>query len=210
VPRRSATTLPVPNIEGILLAAGESRRMGYPKPLLRVGDESFLERSVSSVLAFVPRLIIVLGAHAGRIRPAISADSRITVVENHRWQAGQLSSLKAGLSEVGRQADAVLVHLADHPLVHRSTFRQVIEEFAQGREAIAIARHGGKRGHPVVFARSVFQELMDAPEDVGARAVVNRDSSRVLYVEVDDPGVNLDLDTPADLGRAGLPGPPKA
>ena len=99
-PRRSAPTLPVPDIEGILLAAGESRRMGYPKPLLRVGDESFLARSVNSLLAFAPRLIIVLGAHAERIRPAIPADSRIRVVENHRWQAGQLSSLKTGLGAI--------------------------------------------------------------------------------------------------------------
>jgi molybdenum cofactor cytidylyltransferase len=62
----------------------------------------------------------------------------------------------------------------------------------------------------VLFARSIFEELMDAPEDQGARAVVNRDWSRVVYVEVDDPGVNLDLDTPADLEQAGLPAPPKA
>jgi molybdenum cofactor cytidylyltransferase len=199
-----------PRIEGVLLAAGESRRMGYPKPLLRVGNESFLSQSAKSMLAVLSRLIIVLGAHAERIRPAIPIDSRIVMVENSRWQAGQLSSLKAGLGAIGPQADGVLVHLADHPLVRRSTFERVIAEFATGHGAIVIARHAGKRGHPVIFARSVLDELLDAPEDQGARAVVNRDPSRVVYIDLDDPGVNLDLDTPADLEHAGLPGPPTA
>ncbi len=195
-------------VEGILLAAGESRRMGYPKPLLRIGNESFLLRSATSMLAVVPRLIIVLGAHAEKIRPAIPADSRIVVVENRRWQAGQLSSIKAGLGAIGADAEGVMVHLADHPLVRKSTFERVIGEFANRRGAIVIPRHAGKRGHPVIFASSMIDELLDAPEDQGARAVVNRDPSRVYYVDVDDPGVNLDLDTPADLERAGLSGPP--
>lgn len=199
-----------PRIEGILLAAGESRRMGYPKPLLRVGNESFLSQSIKSMLVVVPRLIIVLGAHTARIRPAVLTDSRIVIVENPRWQAGQLSSLKVGLGAISRQAEGVLVHLADHPLVRRTTFEQVIAEFATGHGAIVIARYAGKRGHPLIFPKSLFSELLDAPEDGGARAVVNRDPSRVVYVDLDDPGINLDLDTPADLARAGLPAPPKS
>ncbi len=197
-----------PRIEGILLAAGESRRMGYPKPLLRVGDETFLSRSARLMLAVVPRLIIVLGAHAERIRAAIPADPRIVAVDNPRWQAGQLSSLKAGLGAISPEADAVIVHLADHPLVLSSTFERVVAEFAAADGPIVIARHAGKRGHPVIFSAALMRELVDAPEEQGARSVVNRDSSRVVYVDVDDPGVNLDLDTPADLKRAGLPGPP--
>jgi molybdenum cofactor cytidylyltransferase len=197
-----------PRVEGVLLAAGESRRMGYPKPLLRVGGESFLSQSAKSILSLLPRLVIVLGAHTARVREAIPADSRIVTIENPRWPAGQLSSLKAGLSAVSPDTAGMLVHLADHPLVQRSTFERIIAEFASGRGAIVIARHDGKRGHPVIFARTLVDELLDAPEEQGARAVVERDPSRVVYVDVDDPGVNLDLDTPADLKLAGLPDPP--
>jgi CTP:molybdopterin cytidylyltransferase MocA len=199
-----------PPIEGILLAAGESRRMGFPKPLLRVGSDTFLEISAASMLTVVNRLVVVLGAHAERVRAAVPADLRIVVVENHRWAAGQLSSMKAGMGAIGPGAAAVLMHLADHPLVKRSTFERVVAEFRCGSGAIVIARNAGKRGHPVLFARSVFGELMEAPEDEGARAVVARDPSRVVYVDVDDPGVNLDLDTPADLLRAGLMPPPES
>jgi molybdenum cofactor cytidylyltransferase len=198
-----------PRIEAILLAAGESRRMGFPKPLLHVGDQTFLARSVDSILAVVPRLIVVLGAHAERIRPAIPDDPRIAVVENPRFLAGQLSSLKVGLGPISADADAALVHLADHPLVLRSTFERVAAEYQLGRGAIVIARNAGKRGHPAVFSRPLFAELLAAPEEQGAKVVVNRDPRRIVYVDVDDPGVTLDLDTPADLERVGLAGPPR-
>jgi len=199
-----------PRIEGILLAAGESRRMGYPKPLLRIGDETFIARSARSILAVVPRLIVVLGAHAERIRPAIPSDPRIVTVENPHFEAGQLSSLKVGLGAVGNDCGGVLVHLADHPLVQPSTFESVVAEFVRGRGAIVIARCAGKRGHPVIFGDSVFRELLEAPEEQGARAVVIRDPARVAYHDVDDPGVTLDLDTPADVERAGLQAPPRS
>ena len=196
-------------IEAILLAAGESRRMGYPKPLLRIGEESFIARTIALALGVASRLVIVLGAHAELIRGAIVREPRITVVENPRYKFGQLSSLKIGLAEViASGAAAVVVHLADHPLVAPATFRALVDGYGAAGKPIVVARYRGKRGHPVIFDRAVFAELMAAPEDQGARVVVNADPARVAYVDVDDPGVVLDLDTPADLARAGLPAPP--
>jgi molybdenum cofactor cytidylyltransferase len=196
-------------IEAILLAAGESRRMGYPKPLLRVGTESFISRTTTLALGVASRLIIVLGAHSERVRPAVSRDPRITVVENPDFDRGQLSSLKVGLAEaMAGGADAVVVHLADHPLVAQATFRALLDDYLKTGQPIVVARCRGSRGHPVIFDRAVFGELMAAPEDQGARVVVSADIARVGYVDVADPGVVLDLDTPADLARAGLPPPP--
>ena len=198
-------------IAAILLAAGESRRMGYPKPLLRIGNESFLSRTTTIALAAAGRVIIVLGAHADRIRPTIERDPGIHVVENRNYANGQLSSLKVGLAEADAgDIDAVIVHLADHPLVTPATFRAVIDEYTKSGRPIVVARFCGRRGHPVIFDRSVFVELMAAPEREGARVVVNADPQRVRYVDVEDPGVVLDLDTPADLAQAGLPAPPDA
>jgi len=194
-------------IDGILLAAGESRRMGYPKPLLRIDNESFLAHTAAIMLDVVERLIIVLGAHSERIRPAVPRDSRIVVVENRFYERGQLSSLKAGLPAA--TASAALVHLADHPLVKPATFEALVAGYKRSGKPIMIARYLGRRGHPVIFGRALFDELLGAPEDQGARAVVNADPSRVAYVDVDDARVTTDLDTPADLERAGLHGPPK-
>lgn len=198
-------------IGGILLAAGESRRMGYPKPLLKLDDgRTFLETAVQAMLPAVDALVIVVGAYSERVEQAVPADDRITVVRNPDYARGQLSSLKVGLAATADTAGAVIVQLADHPLVKPSTFRAVIEEYEHSAKPIVIARYNGRRGHPVVFAKTVFAELMNAPEDAGARVVVNADPSRVAYVDVEDSGVVMDLDTPSDLERAGLPAPPTA
>jgi molybdenum cofactor cytidylyltransferase len=195
--------------DGILLAAGESRRMGYPKPLLMIEGTTFIEKISATMLAVVPRLVVVLGAHADRIRRAIPGDDRIVIVENPNYSRGQLSSLKIGLGAVHTDDVNVIVHLADHPMVRVESFRAIADSCERTRKPIVIARSGGQRGHPVIFDRSIFVELHNAPEDEGARHVVNADASRVEYVDLDDPGINLDLDTPADLARAGLAPPPR-
>jgi molybdenum cofactor cytidylyltransferase len=199
----------VTEVEGILLAAGESRRMGYPKPLLKVGDETFVAHLTAAMLTVVARLTIVVGAHADRVRPAIPPDPRIKVVDNPEWTRGQLSSIKAGIRALPSEASAAIIHLTDHPTVKAETFAALVDAHRQSAKPIVIARHSGRRGHPVLFERAVFNELLDAPEDQGARVVVNANPSRVVYVDVDDPGILLDLDTPEDLARAGFALPAK-
>lgn len=194
----------MPAIDGILLAAGESRRMGYPKPLLKVGDETFVAHVAAAMLKVVSRLVIVVGAHRDRVRPAIPSDPRIKVVNNPDWIRGQLTSIKAGIRALSPDASAVIIHLTDHPTVKAETFAAVAEAYRQSRKPIVIARYAGRRGHPVLFDRSMFLELINAPEDQGARVVVNADASRVVYIDVEDPGILLDLDTPEELARAGF------
>ncbi len=195
-------------LEGVILAAGESRRMGYPKPLLEVGGRTFIAQIAETMLAVVPRLVIVIGAHRDRVRAAIPRDVRIAIVENPNYSRGQLSSLKVGLSAILPDSTGALVHLGDHPMVRVETFQAIVDSYNQTSKPILIARHDGHRGHPVIFDRALFAELQSAPEQEGARHVVNADASRVAYVDLNDPGINLDLDTPADLARAGLPPPP--
>ena len=197
-------------LEAILLAAGESRRMGYPKPLLKLGSRTFIEILADAMLQSAARLIVVVGAHASAIRSAIPADPRIAVVDNPNYLRGQLSSIKAALPHIGRKAGAVLIHLTDHPMVRAETFTAVVDGHRRLGVSIAIARYQGRRGHPVLFERGLFAELAAAPEDQGARAVVDADPARVGYIDVDDPGVLIDLDTPEDLERAGLALPPNA
>ncbi len=130
-------------------------------------------------------------------------------MNNPDWERGQLSSIKAGIRALPPDASAAMIHLADHPLVKADTFAAVAEAYRQSKEPIVIARQDGHRGHPVIFGRSVFAELLDAPEDQGARVVVNANASRIVYVDVDDPGILLDLDTPEELNSAGLVYPGK-
>ncbi len=194
----------LPRVEAILLAAGESRRVGYPKPLLKIGGETFVEHLCAALLQAVPRVIVVTGAFAERVRRAIPPDPRIVVAENPDYRLGQLSSLRFGLRMVSDEAGAAMVHLVDHPAVTAATFRAIVADYARAGKPIVIARYRGKRGHPVIFGRSVFDEVVRAPDSEGARVVVNKDPERVRYLDVDDAGVTLDLDTPADLERAGI------
>lgn len=182
--------------------------MGFPKPLLKIGERTFIEHVASTMLSVVPRLVVVLGAHADRIRPSVPHDPRIRMVFNPDYERGQLSSLKVAIRSLEASADAALIHLADHPTVTQQTFQTLVEAWTRGKKPILIARYGSRRGHPVMFDRSMYQELLDAPESVGARFVVNADPGRVHYIETDDPGVVLDLDTPQDVIRAGLAPPP--
>jgi molybdenum cofactor cytidylyltransferase len=192
-----------PDIAGILLAAGESRRMGFPKALLRIGGQTFVARLTFAMLEAVDPLIVVVGAHRERIVPAIPKDPRVRVVVNPEFSRGQLSSLKTALARLG-ETPAVMVHLIDHPTVLPSTFSSVSDCRRARSSPIVIARYQGHRGHPVVFDRSLFSELITTSDNLGARAVVNADPARVSYVDVDDSGVVLDLDTPSDVMRAGL------
>ena len=196
-------------IEGIILAAGESRRMGYPKPLLEIGGRTFIEHITETMLAVVPRLVVVVGAYRERVRAAIPRNKRIAIVENPDYSRGQLSSLKVGLGAMQPDTAGALVHLGDHPMVRAETFRAMVDSYNRTGKPIVICRHDGRRGHPVIFDRAVFDELLSAPEAEGARQVVNANPSRVAHVDLDDRGINLDLDTPADLARAGLSPPPK-
>jgi molybdenum cofactor cytidylyltransferase len=182
--------------------------MGFPKPLLKIDDETFIAHTAHAMLAVVRPLVVVLGAYAERIRPAVPRGEGIAIVENPAFARGQLSSLKVGLGAIPPQCEAAMVHLADHPTVRPRTFSAVAREYHRTDGQIVIARYAGRRGHPVIFARALFQELVAAPEEQGARFVVNADPGRIVYVDIEDPGVTLDLDTPDDLRNAGLAPPP--
>ena len=140
------------------------------------------------MLSVARNVVVVTGAHAERVGAEVPDDPRIQVVHNAHFVRGQLSSLTCGLATISPDAAGVLVNLADHPLVLASTYQAVAARFGSPGQSILIARYQRRRGHPVLFGREVFRELMDAPEGEGARFVVNADPGRVVYVDVDDRG----------------------
>ena len=178
--------------------------MGFPKALLEIDRETWLAHLAQAILMAVPRLTIVLGGHAERVRSAVPKDARIAIVENPAFIRGQLSSLKVGLESTSVDAGAVMVHLVDHPKVGPATFAGMVETYKLSGQPIVVARYEGRRGHPVIFDRSLFRALLDAPEELGARVVVQANPSRIAYFEAAETGVVTDLDTPADVARAGL------
>lgn len=189
-------------ISGILLAAGESRRMGSPKALLPYQGQTFLERICTAFFdAGVDELIVVLGAWEDKLRPALPRHPSLRTVVNPHYAQGQLSSLVCGLGALSPDSEAAVVNLVDHPLIRTETIAALIASFRTDPLPIIIAAHRGKRGHPVLFSRQVYAELLAAPLDKGAKTVVRKDPARVRHVPLDDPGIVADIDTPQDYRR---------
>lgn len=194
-------------VVGIVLAAGTSSRMGRPKALLPLGGDSFVTRVCRTLLeGGVDDLVVVVGPDREAVAAEVGrANLPARIVENPRRDEGQLSSLLAGLAVADRPGvDAVLVHLVDTPLVRPETVHAVLDAFQRTRAPIVRPEVGGRHGHPVLFARSVFDDLRRADPAIGARAVVQAHAAEVCGVPVDDEGACRDIDTPEDFAR--LPG----
>ncbi len=195
-------------LAAVILAAGESTRMGTPKALLADADgRSFVARIAQTFGdAGLDQLVVVTGRHHDAIVHALAADGlsdRVSCVRNPDPSRGQISSLWVGLDAVMRpELDAVLMTLVDVPMVRASTVRAVIDGWRQSRAPIVRPAIGDRHGHPVLFDRAVFDELRRAPLDEGAKAVVHAHAGGVINVDVDDEACLIDIDTPGDYERA--------
>ena len=187
---------------GIILAAGRSSRMGRPKALLTdTSPQTFVARLIDAMRAAGLARVVVISRPDDAALAAEAQHHGAVVVQNPAADEGQLSSLLVGLMSAA-DADAVLVSPVDMPLISSDVMRRLLASAAASPALIVRAVHRGRHGHPVIFKRDVFDELRRADPSEGARAVVRRDLSRVLDVEVEDAGVTLDLDTPDDYQRA--------
>jgi molybdenum cofactor cytidylyltransferase len=183
-------------INALILAAGESKRMGRLKPLLRFKDTTFLGQTISVLkLSDADRITVVLGAEAETIRKLVDL-SGTNVVINKDYQKGQLSSLVAGIENSPPQTEAILVCLVDMPFITQDVVDRIIVKFRETNKPIIIPVFNKKRGHPTLFSKSLFNELLNAPEGKGARHVVYSNEERVLEVETSEPGILISIDTP--------------
>ena len=185
----------------ILLAAGESRRMGRMKLLQPLGAKTILEQALDNLLcSLVDEVIVVVGYQAEEVIGRIAQRSA-KIAFNPRYRQGIGTSIVAGLPLVERQAQAIMITLADKPLIESCIIDELIENFAQHDKGIVIPVFGGRRGHPVIFSIKYLEELMTLKGDVGAREIVNRHPGDVLEVPVESEGVILDINTLKDLQR---------
>jgi len=191
----------MPSIAGIILAAGASSRMGADKALLRWGERTFLEhlRGVLRAAGAEP-VRIIAGANAAALEQAVPLAPGELVV-NPAWEQGQLSSLLAGLDSLASQTDAAIICLVDHPCVSSRLLRSLMEKFLETRRPIVLPACQGRRGHPVLFAASLFDELRAAPLSVGARFVVHQHAADVLEVPTDEESILLNTNDPAAYER---------
>ena len=189
---------------GIILAAGFSTRMGRPKALLPIGADTFVVRLARAFIgAGIGDIVVVTGPERGAVEAALGdAEIPARVVENPRREDGQLSSLLVGLSLADKPGvEAVVVGLVDVPLVATATIAAVVEAYRRTNAPIVRPAFAGRHGHPVLFARAVFDQLRHADPALGAKAVVRAHDQDLVDVPVEDDGACADIDTPADYAR---------
>jgi molybdenum cofactor cytidylyltransferase len=211
------------SVAGLILAAGESRRMGFPKALLRYRDETFLDTLIGLFAARCQPVIVVLGAHSDRIRERTLRPATFAI--NADYQRGQTSSMQCGLRAVPGDADSVLFTLVDHPAVAPATLDALLPQTPSltGRPLgpapigekrpqagvdrlkpvplLRVPRHQGRRGHPIWFSRELIAEFLELGENGAAREIVRSHTAQTEFLDVDDPGILADIDDPDAYGR---------
>lgn len=181
----------------IILAAGESSRLGQPKQLLSYQNKTLIEHIVEQAIATnITKIVVVLGAFAKRIRPLL-ASANIEIVENENWKKGMSSSLQKGL-ENAENADYVLILLSDQPFVNTTLLNEIIEKAKTTDFPIIATKYNDILGVPALFKKAVFEELNNLNEKEGAKKVIKKyeKNKRVGIIHFEKAAI--DIDTTAD------------
>ena len=192
-----------PSLCGVILAAGQSSRMGRDKALLawppKSGSETFLSAAVKLFFSRVDVVLVVVGRNEEALAPIVYANGASLVV-NPDPDKGQFSSLRVGLREVlNRGRDAAMVTLVDRPPAQPGTIERLEAAFERaiaGRKWAVIPEYQGKHGHPILIGREMMEAFLKAPEISNARDVEHEHAGQIEYLEIDDPLTTVNIDTP--------------
>lgn len=189
-------------IAAIVLGAGMSQRMGKPKLLLKLNSDTIIEHIIKELqLSRIDSIIVVLGHNP---QPLINLLSKypVKLVINKNYKEGMTSSFKTGLKEVKDTADAALLVLGDQPFISHSLINKLIDTYKKElRTKIVSPIYEGKKGHPVLFDKSLFGEILSLPPDKYIREVIHSHYDEIITVPW-DRGIILDIDTPEDYIEA--------
>jgi molybdenum cofactor cytidylyltransferase len=190
-------------IDGILLAAGLSRRFGRPKQVVEWRGKPLIVHVAETALASQLReVVVVLGYAASEVRRALAPlaqQERFRIVFNAEYEEGQASSIRRGLRALDPSADAAMFLTCDQPLLIPAVLDALIEAFVRYRPLICYPVYEGGRGSPVIFAAELFPELMKLTGDVGGRVLIERYRARVHEQRIPSAQPLRDVDTPEDL-----------
>lgn len=182
-------------ISTIILAAGESRRMGKPKQLLPLGKTTILEQTIDNYLnSEVHDVVVVLGYRAEEILSLITKRP-VRVAVNSAYREGMSTSIVAGLGLISDNAQGIMLALADQPFIDSQTINRLVESFGAGDKSIIVPAYQGRRGHPVIFSIKYKEELLSLKGDIGGREIIYRHPDDVLEVAVNCEGICVDIDT---------------
>ncbi len=184
----------------MLLAAGQSRRMGADnKLLLPIDGEPVVRRTARRLIeAGLVEIIVVLGHEADRVADALDGLALRAVV-NPDYLDGQMTSVHSGLGALSAPVDGIMICLADQPYLEAGDYRALIEAFArEGEKSVVVPTHGGRRGNPIVLAAAHRDEILARGANLGCKRLIANNPDLVATVEFETDGFVRDIDTPAD------------
>ncbi|MAF85390.1 MAG: molybdenum cofactor cytidylyltransferase [Dehalococcoidales bacterium] len=182
-------------ISAILLAAGESKRMGKLKQLMPFGQNTIVEQAIDNLLnSVVDETIVVLGYRAEEVIKTIAAKP-VKLVVNPDYEQGMSTSIIAGLNLIDSRTQAVMLILGDQPLINSQTINRLIEAFYNHDKGIVIPTYQGRRGHPTIFTIKYREKLLGLKGDIGGRQIVKDHPGDILEVTVNSESIVTDIDT---------------
>ena len=188
-------------VGAIVLAAGESKRMGKPKLLLPFGSKTIVEAVVNNVIqSKADKVLVVLGADPEKIEEKIKK-LPVAITVNPHYKKGMLSSVQWGFNSLPENVQGILVCLGDQPSIPSSVMDKVIETFKSSKKGIVVPVFNKNRGHPVLIHVKYRKEIEDLSPDVGLRGIVYSHPEDTLEVEVDTPAILRDIDDPNDYRK---------
>jgi len=186
------------SISTLILAAGESKRMGKSKLLLPYQNTTIIENVIKNSLSSrSDKTVMVLGAYRKKILPLIK-DLPLSTVYNPDYKQGMLSSIQCGLRSLPLNTQAVIIVLSDQPGIPGQVIDLLIENFHRTKKGIILPTYRQKRGHPILIDFKYRDEILNLSPDIGLRALVHNHSDDILEVPVDYPNILKDIDTPDD------------
>jgi molybdenum cofactor cytidylyltransferase len=192
-------------LAGILLAAGESKRMeGAFKPLLKWGTRTVIGECVEQLnKSKLDEIFVVLGHRELEIRQRLTGTGVQYAINENYQQGGMLSSVKIGWAQIAPSTDGVLIALVDQPMVKTSVINKLIDAFQHTDKRIVVPTYDGKQGHPIILNADFEDDLMQLADDTpnGLRALIEANRDEILEVEVDSPAILEDIDQPGDYER---------
>ncbi|MEA5597856.1 nucleotidyltransferase family protein [Rivularia sp. UHCC 0363] len=190
------------NVGLIILAAGKSNRMGKPKQLLTYQGSSLISHAVKTGLNSICKpVIVVLGAYVEHIKPQINKFP-VQIIENPYWKTGMSSSIHAGITVIKTShpnLDAVIIALADQPLINQTVFNQLVQSYQETQNIIIASAYDDIIGVPALFDRSLFTELNNLEGDKGAKTLMRKYQDEILTINI--PQAAIDIDTPDDYEK---------
>src|SRR4051812_48289609 len=198
-----------PSFAGVILAAGDSTRMGQDKALLPWQGGTFLSAAIDVLKPVAELVIVVGGKNTNSLLPTVYQNG-VFITENHHPERGQFSSLQIGLQEVlNRGRDTAIVALVDRPAPQLTTVRAIKKHFLESVEGGAwavVPEFEGKHGHPFIAGREMIERFLRAPQDSTARDVEHAAQQHISFLKVNDPLVVANVDTPEQYQELGQNG----